>query len=192
MTIDLNQCRFIGKSARRECYQHPEDATKCIRVFINPHTPPDMLLQEISAYRAVQPYLHDYIPIYDDHLIRTNKGEGMVTTLLQDDGGGTSVDIHDYLLHGGDRENIMQQLGAFHAILKNNDLFFYDFNYKNFVVQVTGGQPRLKYIDLKSYRRHNAFLKLDRLSPWFARRMRERRMARLVKRLDGFVVTARR
>ena len=61
-------------------------------------------------------------------------------------------------------------------------LFFYDFNLRNFVVQIKRGESRLYYIDLKSFDSYKpwTFLHLEKISNTIARRIMAHRLKRLL------------
>jgi len=51
---------IIGQGAKRICYLHPEDATKCIKVVTSEKSR-GMLKRELVSYKRVKPHLDSYI-----------------------------------------------------------------------------------------------------------------------------------
>ena len=83
-------------------------------------------------------------------------------------------------------EQIIAEINAFTALLLKNNLFFYDFNLMNFVVQNKKGHFRLRYIDMKSFENYKSwsFLGLEKISPAIARHIMIRRLKRMYKLLN--------
>lgn len=181
----LHLTELIGHGATRESYRHPLDRNKCVKILIGKDDP-EYLKHEIKHYPRLKKILGDFIVQYDTALVDTDKGSGLVCELLQDDNGELSQSLNIYkVLHGLDAD-IKNQLDRFVSILLKHNLFFYDFNMKNFVVQIKNGTQQLKYIDLKSYRSNKswAFLKLESFVHPFARIIMLRRLKRLYQVLD--------
>ncbi len=172
----------IGLGAVRECYEHPADKTKCVKVLIPP-ADVSVFEKEFKNYFAVKDVLADYIIPCEKELVETNKGKGMVCDLLVDDDGSRSKMIYEYR---GDEE-VENCLDAFVGCILKNKLFFYDFNVYNFAVQIINGEKKLKYIDLKSFRHNNTwcFLKLENIFDFLARIIMVRRLKRLYQEM-GF------
>ena len=170
----------IGLGAVRECYEHPTDKTKCVKVLL-PHADLSVFEKEFENYSSVKNILGDYVVPCGDDFVETNKGSGMVFELLVDDDGEISQMIFK---HKMDKE-IKESLDSFVALLLTHNLFFYDFNVNNFVVQIKGGKKTLKYIDLKSFRHYKSwcFLKLENIFDFVARIIMVRRLKRLYKDL---------
>lgn len=166
----------IGLGAVRECYEHPTDKTKCVKVLL---PPADLSVfdREWKNYSAVRDILKDFIIPCEKELIETDKGPGMVCDLISDDNGETSRLIYEYK---GDAE-VVKMLNDFVFLLLTHHLFFYDFNLYNFIVQIKNGKKNLKYLDLKSFRRNKSwcFLKLENVFDFLARTIMVRRLKRL-------------
>ena len=75
---------YIGGSSVRECYRHPLFDDKCIKIVKNKKDLPG-LLREVRVSKLVAPYLKDYIVEYDDELVETDKGPGLVCGLVRND-----------------------------------------------------------------------------------------------------------
>lgn len=174
--------KFIGKGATRLCFEHPQDANKCMRVAVR-YKDDYLLEKELKAYQNIKHYLKDYLVKYEDELIDTNLGKGMVSELLRDDDRQYSKTLDYYVITGTYKEELIAQLLQFLQTLITNNIFFYDFNLENFMVQIKDGKPHLKYTDLKSFEKYKpwTFLRLERVIKPLARHLMIRRMKRLLK-----------
>ena len=178
---------YIGGSAVRECYRHPLFEDKCVKVVKDKKDLPG-LLREVRVSKLVAPYLEDYIVEYEDELVETNRGPGLVCGLVRNDCDGA---VAPALAHyqeggvelGGDIERGLREI--LRRLIAHN-LFFYDFNKGNFVVKETrGGGKQVVFIDLKGFHKNGymGFLKLERFIAPMARNIMFRRMRRLYREL---------
>lgn len=173
--------KFIGKGATRLCFEHPADANKCVKVAAH-NKDVYLLEQELFVHSCVKSYLGSYVVDYEPDLVDTNLGKGLVCELLRDDCGGYSETLSRNNL---DKE-VISELWGFTYHLLEHDIFFYDFNLKNFVIQIKNGQKNLRYTDLKSFMNYKswAFLKLEKLITPLACHLMIRRLKRLFASLD--------
>lgn len=170
--------KSLGKGAFRECYEHPTDKMKCVKVLIN-NADPSVFETELKNYFAVKNVLADYIIPCEKELVETNKGLGMVCDRLMDDDGSPSKMIFEVKVD----DILKKELDSFFKLLLDYNLFFYDFNLHNFAIQIKNGQRRLKFIDLKSFRHNNSwcFFKLENVFNFLARIIMIRRLKRVYK-----------
>lgn len=175
---------LIGQGATRECYLHPIRTDRCVKV-LKKSLNEKILEREIKTYFKVKYLLDDLIPQYDGVLAETDKGKGLVCELFRDDNGQLSKPISYYIKKGKVGKDIVRELYYFAYQLMEHDLYFYDFNLKNFVVQIKNGQKKLKYVDLKSYDNNKSwtFLKLEKIFDSLAKIIMQRRLQRLFKML---------
>lgn len=181
----LELTELIGKGATRECYAHPFDKEKCVKVFQNPQKARNAFLEELDVYNKVHPILGNFICHYGSELVETNKGLGLISELIKDDDGKISKPLVSYVISGQMVPQIAQEINKFSQLLQENDLFFYDFNLMNFVVQKKGKTYRLCYIDMKSYNNYKSwsFLGLEQISKPIARYIVHRRLKRMYELL---------
>lgn len=181
----LKLTTLIGKGATRECYAHPHKKEKCVKIFPKSELARASFCKELEVYRTVRPFLGNYICTYDSELVNTDKGIGLVSELILDDDGKTSRPLISYLINNLINDEIIEQINNFTALLLKHNLFFYDFNLMNFVIQNKDGHHHLRYIDMKSFRRYKSwsFLGLERISPVVARRIMIRRLKQMYKKL---------
>ncbi len=176
----------IGNGATRECYLHPHDSTKCVKVLLKKSSATmSALKSEIKHYAHIKSILGDYVVEYDRQLVQTNKGPGLVCELLREPDGSFSPSLAQYLLKQTFDDDLQMQLNNFARTLIQNKLFFYDFNAKNFVIQVVDGRKKLKYVDLKSFNNSKTWkaLRMEKLIPPLGNMKMVRRLKRLYKQL---------
>ncbi len=176
--------KIIGNGATRECYQHPSFSDKCIKIVIKGKSD-KILKRELKYYPIIKATLNNFIVKYDNKLVQTDKGIGLVCELVKDENNKLSPSLLSYLkTHSIDKE-LESELHYFTYQLIEHRLYFYDFNLKNFVVQQKNGKKHLKYIDLKSYENNKSwtFLKLEKIFPPLAELIMIRRLKRLYKTL---------
>lgn len=178
----LKLTKFIGKGATRICFEHPKFPDKCVKIVVR-FKDFKLLERELAAYHAVQNDLREYIIEYDNHLVETNLGYGLVCKTLRDDGGEYSKSLNYYLNNHCLTVDLRRQLYNFIYNLVEHDLFFYDFNLQNFVVQIQDGKHRLYYTDLKSFNNYKSwtFLKFEKIFTPLARYLMCRRIKRLLQ-----------
>lgn len=175
---------FIGKGATRECYLHPINNNKCVKVLIN-NKSTKILERELHHSFVIQAILGNLVVAYDRQLVQTDKGIGLVCELLKDDNGQFSKPIRAYIKNGKIDSELKEEMDYFVNQLLAHKLYFYDFNLNNFVVQIKKGKKKLKYIDLKSYENNKSwtFLKLEKFISPLAESIMVRRLKRLYKML---------
>ncbi|MBE6453168.1 MAG: hypothetical protein E7012_06760 [Alphaproteobacteria bacterium] len=175
---------LIGHGATRYCYLHPDKDDKCVKILKKSNNI-QIMKRELQTYLNVKSTLNDLLPEYENTLVKTDKGMGVVCELLKDDDGQLSKPIFYYIKDGKVDEDIISELYYFVYQLMEHDLYFYDFNLKNFVIQIKNGHKKLKYIDLKSYDNNKSwtFLKLEKIFDPLAKIIMQRRLQRLFKML---------
>ncbi len=177
---------YIGGSAVRECYVHPLDRNLCVKVVKHKADLPE-LTREISVARLLAPYLKDYTVRYDDGLVETDKGLGLVCELVRnEDDGELALSLAQYQERFG-AENIEPELRKVLESLIRDNLFFYDFNRSNFVVKrMVSGAKKVVFIDLKGFHKNHymGFLKMERFIAPLARNIMFRRMRTLYRELN--------
>jgi hypothetical protein len=175
--IILSDDLFIGQGASRKCYQHPKNPDKCVKVALDSEGEHHNQY-ELQAYAVLKGELTDYIVEYDEALVETDQGPGLVCGLLKDADGRISQSLMEYMEHNTLSDDLKRQIDDFFSLLLSRKLNFYDFNVKNFIIQKKAEGERLVYIDIKGYNRTKSRLKLEDLFPPVGRRKMKRRMAR--------------
>ncbi len=176
---------LISWGATRECYHHPTDDSHCIKVMQKGKSA-ETLQQELNIYRKLKQKLGNFICHYTPELVSTNKGLGLECELIIDDNQQPSQPLLNYVQQQKLSAEIQTQLQTFFQILLDNNIFFYDFNLMNFVVQERSQHQRLIYIDLKSYRHYKpwTYLGLERFFRPLARHIMRRRIRSLYHKMN--------
>lgn len=124
--IQLTDNLFIGKGTHRACYQHPENASLCIKVAYNDGGVIDFK-REIK-YRHILQRRHadtHILPAYYG-TISTNMGTGYVYELIQDYDGSTSKTLEEFLqdetLVAGNFTMLVEQLKELHRQMYDNSI----------------------------------------------------------------------
>ena len=173
---------FIGKGSSRICFKHPTDAEKCVKIPAR-FKEIKSFNREISAFYAVKAVLHDFCATKAPFVVDTNLGKGLACEAFFDSAGTPSKPLGCFIKHGQLDSEAAEQLNFFAYNLMAHDLFFYDFNVNNFVVQIKNGKKQLKYIDMKSFCHYKGwcFLKLENVFAPLARLLMKRRLKRLFR-----------
>lgn len=181
----LKLTNFIGKGATRICFAHPNDANKCVKVSAR-YKDDDKLYKELNCYNRVKTQLKDFLLEYEPELIMTDLGRGLVCQLLKDDNGEYSKSLDRYIKKHTIEDVLKAQLLEFSDCLIKNNIFFYDFNLQNFMVQIKDGQKKLYYVDLKSFEHYKSwtFLHLEKIIPPLARYVMTKRLQKIFNRLN--------
>ncbi len=172
----------ISEGMVRDCYLHPQNRRKCIKVVKN-RKDIAVLQRELQIFSLVKDFLSPFICRYDNSLVNTNKGPGIVVEIFFDDDGEKSQNLLTFLQLYPLDNAIKKQFDDFFKRLLDNHLYFTDFNLDNFLVVRKNGQSSIKYIDLKSYKVTSSIIKLEVLFPFLWRKKTIRRMNRLYKRI---------
>lgn len=176
---------LISWGATRKCYRHPQDSSRCIKVMQKGKSPA-ALQSELNIYRKLKHKLGNFICRYTPDLVETDKGLGLECELIINSDNTPSEPLLNYVRYNRLSPEILGQLQDFFQTLLDNNIFFYDFNLMNFVVQEANGKQRLVYIDLKSYRHYKpwTYLGLERFSPLLSHYIMKRRIHSLYQKLS--------
>lgn len=178
--------RIINKGARRLCLHHPHDPNKCVKVAMN-YKHVWQLENELRGYKAVKHLLGDYLPEYEEEIVETNLGPGLVCELVRNDDGTVSPWLVDDMRKGTVSPDIIEQLHRYANIVIENNIPLYDPNPCNFLVQVKNGKKRVVFSDMKSYNDYKpwVYLHLEKIIPALNRRILKRRLKSLFEKLSG-------
>ena len=150
MQIELNNELLIGKGTRRSCYQHPNDASLCIKISTG--TPNSIKQQdrESGYYRALEKRGVDFrhLARYEGP-IETNLGTGHLYECIIDHDGSYSKSLNHYLKNYKDqRDALMLKFSNLEGYLLDYGILFYDLNSGNIICQKNAqGELRLVMID---------------------------------------------
>ena len=176
----------IDRGATRICYGHPDTPNLCVKVYIDANKKLNEIQQEINIYKALKEQLAAYLCFYKNELVETDKGVGLVCELLRDDNGQISQSL--VKCKRPLTPEIIAQIHNFTDTLIKEKIYFYDFNIKNFALQIKNGKPQLKYIDLKSYNKYKpwTYLHLEKIIPYLAQRALRQRIKKFYTLLKKY------
>jgi hypothetical protein len=172
---EIKLAKLIGEGMVCRCFAHADDPSMCVKVTGE--------LRELERILAIDSAMPDVLrPWLVRHfgIVTTDRGPGLVAELAADKDGTPARPLCEFS-DGIGAEAAASLNGFVDAIIKN-DLFFYDFNLKNFVVQ---DGMRIRFIDVKGYHRNGywGFLKLENAFAPFARIIMRRRLRRLYAKI---------
>jgi len=93
LTIDTSL--LIGKGANRYCYQHPQDANKCIKIGIDQNSPNDKLEKKYYQLLLKRNISWNMLAKYCGEE-NTDLGKGLVFELIRDFSGQVSNTLEYY------------------------------------------------------------------------------------------------
>jgi hypothetical protein len=94
--ITLKPSAMIGKGLHRECFIHPEDINKCIKVVVNGNQQETEREQSYYNFLQKKKIAWDMLPKFYGN-IETNMGLGAVFDLIRDHNGQVSKSLKHYL-----------------------------------------------------------------------------------------------
>ena len=174
----------IGHGRTHDCWLHPLDENLCVKVNLEDRQS-NPQLYEIHVYERVTNLLPGLIAKIHPELVETDKGLGLVSDIVRDGDGKISPSLHEYFKNGGDAKEILRPLNRIIKRMIVRDLFFFDFNKGNFVVQTLHGKKQVIITDIKSLNRtgFKGYLHLERVFAPLARIIIFRRIRKLYKEL---------
>ena len=180
--------RIINMGARRLCLFHPEDPTKCVKIAMH-YSNVWQLRNELLGYKRTRHLLKDFLPEYEEELVETNLGPGLVCELVCNDDGSVSRWLVDNLRSGSISPDIVEQIKRYADIVISNNIPLYDPNPCNFLVQIKNGKERLVFSDMKSYNDYKpwVYLHLEKVIPALNRRILKRRLAKLLNSVESIL-----
>ncbi len=115
--LTLASSSLIGRGLRRECYFHPEDENKCIKIVVaGDHKE---TVREQSYYRLLEKRNISWKMLarfYGN--IETNRGEGAVFELIRDHTGEVSKTLEQYFSANNETDLNYQDLSRALPLLK--------------------------------------------------------------------------
>ena len=137
---------MIHHGSVRACYYHPNDPALCVKVSIaRKHD--NLLTKEINNNTKFQSLLTPYVPKYYD-TVDTNYGLGLISDLITDEKTNTiSPMLQDWLkIHQKLTTDLQSQFQDFFERLLKYSLWFYDFNFQNFLIQKKSDQWHMFFV----------------------------------------------
>lgn len=189
---------FVGKGFHRECYQHPQDHTKCLKItFKQPKKGgkkgvAKALKREVDQYKILNKRITDWSMLsnyYGEQ--ETNLGKCSVFELIRDDNGEVSRSLEQYLLEPKLTETeliqIKQCIPLLKAYLIKNNIITQKILARNIVFQ-RSSTPLLVIIDDIG---NSDFLPLANYVKTVGEKKINRIFSRFIKHLKNTYITER-
>ncbi len=144
----LENSQLIGTGEDRECYQHPEDYNKCVKVTVSGDYKQSN--DEIKFYRLMKKRGASCGQLAAFHgLAETSLGQGLVFTLIRDYDGKVSKSLGNYLSSEDySLSDFEQKLETLNRYLFDERLIIRDLSPDNVLYQKTSeGDGKLIIID---------------------------------------------
>jgi hypothetical protein len=177
--LQLDQALLVGKGLHRECFEHPENPSLCVKIEVAGQSNENR--REAKYYRMLQRRGISWEMLARFHgFVETNRGEGAVFELVRDFDGEVSATLAHYLQSGelfaAYGEQLAAALPALKAYLLRDRIITMTLKAKNMAFQrIAQGQGRLVLVDNVG---NSDFIPASNYSAWLARRKIERKWAR--------------
>nr|WP_299241711.1 YrbL family protein [uncultured Halomonas sp.] len=182
--LHLQDDLLIGRGTERNCYRHPRDEKRCVKVAHNFKNNKEQNRKDYEYFTKLERRDIDWSHLPRCHgWVETNLGDGLVFDLLQDTKGSPLPRL-DILLTSGrlTTVEITTPLMQLHDYLYANRIFTSDLRASNIVCNLEKTPPRLFLIDGIGDR---DFIKLASLIKPLADAKINRQWARFMKRLES-------
>ncbi len=182
--LTLTDDLLIGSGRHRQCFRHPTDNSRCVKVFFDGFS--KEFIREQKYYKRLQhtPAVFEHIPRYYGEFA-TNRGEGSVFDLIEDDDGAVSRTLDSYLAAVEDGEQALDELIPPLLELKDFMLRFNiittDLHSRNIACLRQGGEFKRYYLidDIGN----PEFIPICNYSSYFAHRKVKRKWKRFEKKI---------
>jgi hypothetical protein len=149
--IQLDATLHIGKGSTRDCYRHPVDSEKCIKIAQDSAKARKVQRREEHYFRCLRTRKVDlsHLAAYLGR-VETNLGEGYLYELVRDEAGDVSRDFAHYLVNEpermGELMRVLEELGRY---LWSEGIVITDFRAHNMLcpVDAAGEFQKLVIVD---------------------------------------------
>ncbi len=167
--LELTSEHYIARGLHRECYVHPENPNRCVKVVVNgdqTETERELAYYQLLEKRGIA---WDMLPKYHG-TISTNKGPGTVFDLVRDADGATASSLESLLEKAAANSTLRTQLETalsdLRQYLLDNAIVTMTIKPKNILAQALGSSYKLFIIDNIG---NSDFIPLCNYSNFFAR-----------------------
>lgn len=94
--LSLGSASLIGKGRHRECFEHPANPGRCIKVVVAGHINENRREARYYAMLDRRGISWEMLTVFHG-LVETNRGEGAVFDLVRDGNGAVSKTLRQYL-----------------------------------------------------------------------------------------------
>lgn len=189
--LTLNDDLKISHGKTRDCYEHPTNLNLVVKTaFAGDKDGESSNIMEMQAYQnlmRLHPGLSCISHCHD--FISTNKGKGLLCQCIRNYDGSIAKSIWDIILYqeSCDIQYIEMVTSNFCDHLRSQDIFIFDINLKNVVLQLQEDGTYIPYIiDFKSQVDTKEFFPITKYSKYFARKKLVRRTNQLISRISEY------
>ena len=182
----LTEDHLINRGANRDCYRHPEDPDRCIKLNRRDGqgTHDNTNKIEYEFHTALSERLGEAFYRFAPRgygQVETNLGTGPCFELIRDSDGPCSLRLVQYIPETGcTPEHAVALIDRLYDFVVKHNIALFDVNPHNLLVrQGPGGQEDLIVIDWKGPKAVREFIPVSRFIPWFAHMKKARRFDRL-------------
>lgn len=180
--IDLRDARLVGKGSSRFCYVHPEDDSKCIKVYTRSRS---VVPKELKYYRLYERRRISWEMMARNYgTVQTSEGRGLVFGLVRDFDGGISKTL-EYCLQTEettpDTEVLLRVMEVFRDYLVRERIIVWELKADNLLYQRSGQNAgKIVLVDGVG---NNEFLPIANYSNIFAKRTLSRKWRKFLHHL---------
>ncbi len=194
----LDEKHRIARSATRDCYLHPEDPGRVVKVVRASARQREKggwfrrnaNQKEWRSYRYMQRRFGDLHVFVACHgFVETNLGSGLVFDCVRDADGKVSLRLQDALVSPAhDSRRVAAAVADFCRTVLDREIPLFDLNFWNILIQVQAdGAYRPVSIDIKGRFNNYELIPVSSFIPYFARRKVRRRCRRLIETVRRFI-----
>jgi len=182
----LSAHHLINRGANRDCYRHPDDPGRCIKLNRSDGRGTRDNTNELEyehhaalAQRLGEAFYHHAPRGFG--LVETNLGIGPCFELVRDADGAYATRLSQYIAETGcSPEHALALIDRLYDFVVSNNIALFDVNPHNLLVRRgADGQEDLVVIDWKGPKALREFIPASRFIPWFAQMKKARRFGRL-------------
>ncbi|ARN76256.1 hypothetical protein BST96_01390 [Oceanicoccus sagamiensis] len=183
--MDIDKQLYIGKGLDRECYLHPEDSSKCIKITVSGDYRQHR--DDIKYYHRLQKRDISWQHLAQFHgLCSTSLGDGLMFEVVRDHDGSISKSLRDYIRGNGcpiDRQQLDDELARLKSYLLKHSIIMRDLKDDNLLLQrLSDSEARLVVIDGIG---NNEFIPFSELAPVFTNMKINRKWAKFSQKLQA-------
>ena len=193
--IRLDEKDRIARSTTRDCYLHPDNPDRVIKIMRNlpGASKRNANDQEWRSYQYLRKRFGRQDFFVDCHgFVETTLGRGLVFDCVRDFDGKVSRSLLDILTDPEyDLSRVEEALGRFCRALIEKEIPLFDLNLLNILIRVAhDGEYHPVSIDVKSKFNNYEIIPLSSYIPFFARRKVRRRCGRLMEKIGSYSAAA--
>lgn len=187
----LNEDCKISNGTTRDCYEHPTNRDLVVKTALAGEQEGESAnIMEMQAYQNLMRLHPELSCISHCHdFINTNRGKGLLCECIRNSDGSIAKSIYDIIIYqeSPDIQYIEMVISNFCDHLRAQDIFIFDINLKNIVLQLQEDGTYTPYIiDFKSQVDTKEFFPITKYSKYFSRKKLARRTNQLIGRISEY------